>query len=265
MTLEEFRAELLASAQSRAEAHALSIRRAFVSELSERLRDSGEMPDVEECEEKHTGPRGRRLEIDAYAFDDADDSLHLVSAVMDGIDELNTITLSEAREVSFNRLEAVFEQARSGWLTKADNLEESRPLWSLASQIERRPLPSALRLHVLTDRRISERLRLIPAGKTTDGLPINYQIWDVSRLQRIHEAQNARDDLVIDLSGLPEGGLPVLPATVSVATITRPVSPLCRGARSPTSTSNMAADCWRATSVRSLAGAETSTKASQAP
>ena len=215
MTLEEFRAELLASAQSRAEAHALSIRRAFVSELSERLRDSGEMPDVEECEEKHTGPRGRRLEIDAYAFDDADDSLHLVSAVMDGTDELNTITLSEAREASFNRLEAVFEQARSGWLTKADNLEESRPLWSLARQIERRPLPSALRLHVLTDRRISERLRLIPAGKTSDGLPIDYQIWDVSRLKRIHEAQNARDDLVIDLSGLPEGGLPVLSATVN--------------------------------------------------
>jgi hypothetical protein len=154
---------------------ALGSRRAFVSELSERLRDSGEMPDLEECEEKHIGQRGRRLEIDAYAFDDADDSLHLVAAVMDGGDELNTITLSDAREASFNRLQGVFEQARSGWLTKPDNLEESRPLWSLARQIERRTLPSALRLHVLTDRRISERLRLIPVGKTSDGLPIDYQ------------------------------------------------------------------------------------------
>ncbi len=213
MTLEEFRAELLASAQSRAEAHALGGREAFVSELAECLRDAGEMPDVEMCPESLTGQNRRRLEMDAFAFDDADDSLHLLCAVMDGGDEVKTITLSDAREASFNRLEGVFEHARSGWLTA--NIEESRPLWSLARRIERGPLPSALRLHVLTDRRISERLKLIPAGKTSDGLPIDYQIWDVSRLQRIHEAQNARDDLVIDLSGLPEGGLPVLPATVS--------------------------------------------------
>lgn len=213
MTPEEFRTELLASAHSRAEANGMGTREAFVAEMADRLRDSGEMPDIEGCPESLVGQRQRRLEIDGHAFDDADESLHLVCAVLDAGDEMAVITLSDARETAFNRLEGIYEQARSGWLT--GNIEESRPLWALARRIERGAAPAAIRLHVVTDRRISERLKEIKPGQTSDGVPIEYQVWDVTRLLRIHEAQSARDDLIVDLSHLPGGGLPVLPATRS--------------------------------------------------
>lgn len=213
MTDEEFRLDLLAAAASRAEARSMGAREAFVSEVAERLRDVSELPDLDLCPESMTGFRNRRLEIDAYAQDDADDSLHLAVAIRDGgTGNANVINLTDARDQGFNRLEGVFEQARSGWLTQ--NAEESRPLWGLARQIEIGRLPAALRLHLFTDRLISERLREIPAGKTSEGVPISYQIWDVTRLRRIHEAQNVRDDLIVDLSDLPGGGLAALPATV---------------------------------------------------
>ena len=213
MNAEEFRMELLASVHSRAEAHGIGTREAFVAELTDRLRDSGEMPDIEGCPESLTGQRQRRLEIDGFALDEADSSLHLVLGILDPGSSISVITLSDAREAAFNRLEGLYEQARSGWLTA--NIEESRPLWALARDIERGPRPAALRLHVVTDRRISERLREIKPGQTSDGVPIEYQIWDVSRLLRIHEARSARDDLIVDLPHLPGGGLPVLPATGS--------------------------------------------------
>jgi hypothetical protein len=104
----------------------------------------------------------------------------------------------------------VFDHARDGWLTR--NTEESRPLWALARRIETSGPPAALRLHVLTDRTVSERLREIPADQTRDGVPVSFQVWDISRLRRIHEAQSVRDDLVIDFSALVGGGLTVLPA-----------------------------------------------------
>jgi hypothetical protein len=213
LELEEFRSDLLASAASRAEAHATGIREAFVGEALERLRDAGELPDAEECSERVDGKRNRRLEIDAFAFDEADESLNLFVAVLDGgADDVAAITLTDAREQGFNRLLGVFEQARDGWLTS--NIEESRPLWALAKRIESASRPAALRLHVVTDRPISERLREIPPTETREGIPVTFQIWDVTRLKRIHEAQNARDDLFVDLSELPEGGLPVLRASV---------------------------------------------------
>lgn len=213
MTDEEFRLDLIASAASRADTLAMGVREAFVSEVAERLRDAGELPDLELCPEKIMGHRSRRLEVDAYAFDEADDSLNLAIAIREGrSDGSSTITLSDARDEGFNRLEGVFEQARSGWLT--ENIEVSRPLFRLAKRIQTEQLPAALRLHVLTDRPISERLREIAGGTTREGVQITYQIWDLTRLKRIQDAHSARDDLVVDLSALPGGGLPVLAAAV---------------------------------------------------
>ncbi|SUS06803.1 Abortive phage infection protein [uncultured Defluviicoccus sp.] len=215
MTEEEFRSELLAAAASRAETHATGLREAFVAEVLDRLREAGEIPDAEACPETLTGQRSRRLEIDAFAFDDADDSLHLFVAIRDGGPDMPAkITLSEARDQGFSRLLGVFDQAREGWLTA--NIEESRPLWALARRIQMEGKPAALRLNVVTDRMVSERLREIPPDQTREGVPLTFQIWDVSRLKRIHEAQNVRDDLFVDFSALPGGGLAILPAAVGI-------------------------------------------------
>lgn len=211
MTEEEFRADLLAAAASRAETHSTGSREAFVEEVLERLREAGELPDTEACSEQVTGQRSRRLELDAFARDDADDSLHLFIALRDGGESMPpAIGLTEARAQGFTRLLGFFEQARNGWLTR--NIEESRPLWALARMIETEGRPAALRLNVLSDRMVSERLREIPGEQTTEGVPVTFQIWDITRLKRIHEARNVRDDLLVDFSSLSGGGLAALPA-----------------------------------------------------
>jgi hypothetical protein len=215
MTDEEFRADLLAASVARAEAHETSLRDGFTSEVLERLRDAGEVPDAESCAETLAGQRSRKLEVDAFVFDDADESLHLFVAMRDGGSNVpSPITLTEARDQGFGRLLGVFEQARDGWL--ATSIEESRPLWSLARRIQTGGKPAALRLHVLTDRPISERLHEIKTDRTKEGVPVTFQIWDVTRLKRIHEAHSVRDDLFVDLSGLPGGGLAALPAAIGI-------------------------------------------------
>ena len=216
MTDDEFRADLLAASAARAEAHQASLRDSLTSEVLERLRDAGEVPDAEPCSEALAGQQNRKLEVDAFAFDDADDSLHLFVTMRDGgIEAPAPLTLPEARNQGFGRVLGVFEQARDGWLV--GNIEESRPLWALARRIQTTRPPSALRLHVLTDRPISERIREIKHNDTKDGIPVSCQIWDVTRLKRIHDAHSIRDDLFVDLADLPGGGLVALAATVGDA------------------------------------------------
>jgi AIPR protein len=213
MTEEEFRADLLAAVASRAEVEACGTREAFSLEMLDRLSASGEVPDAESCVEVVTGQRARKLEIDAWAMDDADGSLHLFVTILDGRAKYPpNITLTDARDQGFNRVLGVFEQARDGWLTA--NIEESRPLWALARRIQIAPLPTALRVHVLTDRPINERLREIAGQQSRENVPVTFQIWDVTRLKRIHDALSVRDDLIVDFSSLKGGGLPVLPASV---------------------------------------------------
>lgn len=216
MTEEEFRADLLACAASRAETESSGAREAFVTEFLDRLRDAQEIPDVEPCPEALTGYRGRKLEIDAYAYDEADNSLHLFVALYEGGTAMPPVLPRfEARDDGFNRVVAVFEQARTGWLV--ENIEESRPLWAVARRIQQEGLPAALRAHVLTDRRLSERVRDIAPEATQEGIPLTFQIWDISRLKRIHDARNVRDDLVVKFGDLAHGALPVLRAAVGDA------------------------------------------------
>ena len=211
MTEEEFRTDLGASAAARAEAHGMSLRDGLVMEVLERLRDAGEVPDFETCSETLTGSNRRRLELDAFAFDEADDSLHLFQAIEGGqAPEPLPLGLAEARSQGFDRLLNVFEQSRDGWLVT--NTEESRPIWQLAKRIQTGGRLSALRLHVLSDRPVSRALKEIAADTSKEGVPIFFHIWDLSRLQRVHEARNARDELVVDLSSLPGGGLTMLRA-----------------------------------------------------
>lgn len=174
------------------------------------------MPDTESCPEALIGYRGRKLEIDAYAYDEADNSLHLFVAIHDGgVAMPPVLTRAEARDQGFNHVVGTFEQARTGWLI--GNIEESRPLWALARRIQLEAAPAALRAHVLTDRCLSERVREITPEVTQEGIPLTFQIWDISRLKRIHEARSARDDLVVEFGDLPQGGLPVLHAAVGEA------------------------------------------------
>ncbi|MCR9256474.1 MAG: AIPR family protein [Alphaproteobacteria bacterium] len=210
MEIADYHADLLASVASRSEAAGLSWREGFVTEMLERLRDGSEVPDAEVCIEQLNGPKNRRLLIDAYAEDEADNSLHLFVCLPHGEKGPPVLIPSEARDQGFVRLRNFLDAAQAGWVR--DNIEESRPAWALAQLIRRRNF-SAVRLHILTDRPLSERLKSIPDDTTEDGAVITFQIWDLTRLKRIHDALSVRDDLEVDLSECGGGGLKALRAT----------------------------------------------------
>ncbi len=99
MDIEAFRGDVIASANARAETIGCGLREGFVEETLDRLREAGEIPDWEPCAEKVDGPRKRRIEMDAVAFDEADDSVHLFLAMRDGGDNApDTLTLTEVRD-----------------------------------------------------------------------------------------------------------------------------------------------------------------------
>ena len=98
MTEDEFRSDLLSVAASRAEVMACGRREGFVAEVLERLAEAGEIPDAEPCAELLTGYRNRKLDMDAWASDDADDSFHLFICLGGISGTLDSLGLTEARE-----------------------------------------------------------------------------------------------------------------------------------------------------------------------
>ena len=95
MDLLEFRKDLLETVRARAESNLDFNRAGFVDEVGERLTDAEEFSDFVAC--RYEGTSGKRkLQIDGYAFDDADNSLALLIADYSNDDDMPSFNTADA-------------------------------------------------------------------------------------------------------------------------------------------------------------------------
>jgi hypothetical protein len=173
------------------------------------LVDAGEVSDFEPCYYRGTGSHRRGVEIDGFAFDEADASVRLFLADDSLAPEMPTFGQTEAR-AAFGKLRAFVEEAFEGSIQK--DRDPSSPEWSLAGELRRRRGEICrIRSYLLTDRKLSTKARDWPEGEVA-GIPVEYHIWDIERFHRAHVSLAGRDDVEIDFTNLPGGGLPCIEA-----------------------------------------------------
>jgi hypothetical protein len=209
---EDFRRELLARTKVRASADRNLGYAAFVELCGELLEEAEELSDFTPCFYRLPKAGSRKLSVDGYAFDDADQSARIVVADYSGVDEPGNLTGVEARKL-FAELQAFIEESLAG--TVIEMTEESSPEHGLARDLRARAAEiSRYRLYLVSDRPLSTRIKDWPEG-SIGGSPVEFHIWDLSRFHRAHLSRSGRDELVIDFGSLPAGGLPCLPASMN--------------------------------------------------
>ncbi len=211
MTIEEFRKELLETVRARAEADADFQLSAFVGTAVETLVDAGEIADFEPAHYRGIGARKRVLWVDGYSLDDADGSTRLVVADWRGDDEPPTLTQTEAKTV-LGRVRAFIEEARTGRVHSEVDL--AHEISGLARNVYDQRLETArYRVYLVTDAVLSDRVKDWPEDEI-DGVPAEFHIWDITRLQRAAESKTGRDELEIDFEKYRPSGLLCLEAGV---------------------------------------------------
>lgn len=191
---------------------------AFVCEIASRLSDAEEFQEFIPCHYSGSGYRGKKLRVDGYEIDEADDSVRLLIADFKGAEMVETITKSRAESL-FSQLAAFVEESISGriWSSSSDESAQTRELSGLLEQ--RHPVRedgsrsiSRYRAYLITDSELSDRVKDLH-GDELDGVPIEYHIWDVSRLMAVSRSPIGTEELEIDFSEFEEGGLPCLGAS----------------------------------------------------
>ena len=181
----------------------------FVDVAAGLLEDAGEVSNFEPCYYRGTGSHRRSLAVDGFAFDDADDSVRLFVADPSLETAIPSFGQTEAR-TWFARLRAFVEEAFDG--TIQQEADPSTPEWGLATEmVRRRDGLARIRAYLITDGKLSTRARDWPEGEVS-GIPVEYHIWDIERFHRAHVSQAGRDDVEIDFSLLPGGGIPCIEA-----------------------------------------------------
>jgi hypothetical protein len=175
------------------------------------LEEAGQIADFTPCYFKGNGFKGRSLEIDAYSFDEVDDSLSIFLADYHRFEGIDRITRSDATKL-FAKLSAFVDEANSGRLT--GSIEDSHPAFSFALELRQRKASlTRLRLYLLTDAAMSDLIKDLPEGMVS-GVPADFHIWDIARFHRSIESPVGRDELEIDFANMVPGGLPCLAASV---------------------------------------------------
>jgi AIPR protein len=209
MDVGEFRANLISEVNVWATADQNFRHSSFVEIAVRYLEDAGEVADFESCYFRGIGARRRALAVDGFAFDGADGSLRLFLADASLAAETPSLTQTEATAL-FGRLRAFAEEAFSGRIE--EDIDPSSPAWGLAAEMrERRRDLTRIRAYLLSDAALSSRARDWPEGEVAD-VPIEFHVWDIERLHRVHTSLAGRDEITIDFERLDGGGLPCIDA-----------------------------------------------------
>jgi len=212
MKLQEFKEDLYSRIKVYAQEVETTDREAFVSIVTDILTDAEEIEDFEYLPFEGLGAHNRKIAIDGYAYNELDEYRSLFIVPTLSYTEKKTLTNSEAMTI-LARAQAFIEEI-SHILQHA---EESSPGYGLAIDIKNdlleEPKPKKFIIYLLTDMEMSSRIKQLDPG-SIDGIPIEYHIWDISRLHQIEESAEGKEDIVIDFAefGL-EKGLPCLPAS----------------------------------------------------
>lgn len=198
----DFRQDLMAGAESDGRFQLSQ----FMEQMTANLVETGVVEGFELCHFR--AQRGMR--VDGYWFGD-DGVLCLFIADFDSREELASLTRTDV-DAAFKRGANFFSACVRGKL--AAELEVTSPEYGLAQEIaDRREWTRKLELVLLSERMLSERIKEIPDG-LIEGLPTSYQVWDISRVQRMLSSGSQKEPLDLDFEEKFHTSLPCIPANL---------------------------------------------------
>ncbi len=179
----------------------------FAEKACRILADGEVLEGAELCTWKGTGPRQRKVAITAGALHPEDGSATLVLAHFDGsVGDAPTVSLAELDRL-FRGLAGFAECSLAGDMIDRIDAPEAR---EFATELHRRNGSlSKLRLYLVTDCRLSVRVRELPGG-SVEGIETEFHVWDVTRLNEL--GNKGHEPLDIAIKDQFGSGIPALAA-----------------------------------------------------
>lgn len=176
----------------------------FVEIIANELIDTGFLEGFEICH--YRAQRGMR--VDGYWFND-EDALDVIVADYDCRNELVSLTKTDV-DIAFKRAAKFFEASKSKELFR--DLEETAPEYGLSRQIfDRGSSIRKVNLFLFSERVLSDRVSVL-ADSEIAGIPVSFNIWDMSRLYRQHSSRGHKEVIDIHFPEVYGTGIPCLPA-----------------------------------------------------
>ncbi|SDU89832.1 AIPR family protein [Pseudomonas vancouverensis] len=212
MTLQEFHREFLESVRSRAESARDFLSASFIEECGNRLIDAEQFSSFESCRFEGVSNK-KKLRIDGYYLDDADNSLSLLIGNFLNEDEIINFNTDEVKK-AFISVKNYVQESLDGFVTDGE-FDESQPGYGLACDLmDWQAKISKFRFYYVSDGQLKSRMKDWPEDEI-NGIPSEFHIWDISRFHIAYISATGRDELIVEFESSNQRGLSCLAAAES--------------------------------------------------
>lgn len=208
MDVNEYRSNVIEDIRLTASAEGISEQEAYLEYVSDVLIDAEEIDDYNYLPFEGIGRRNKKIQIDGYSYNELEEYLTIFVCAPISFTSSETMTNTESDRI-FGRAQAFIEEASF----ILENAEESSPGYGLAYDIcHAYKNIKRYRIYLTTDRIMSSKIKNIKAGEI-NGIPVEYNLWDIGRLFQIYSSRTAKEDIEIDLREYTENGIPAISAS----------------------------------------------------
>ena len=182
MTLEEYRIELLEELRADASIGSTDTGDEFISRAFELLDDSGELPEPTRIYFGKRGKNSRMMQVDGYAFDNADSSLCLVISDFQNTAMPETLTQTQIATLT-SRLGNFLDEAINGNLQ--NYCDDSDDILPVAMMLKKRFLDKEdalmkVKYFIITNKSLSNRVSKIKEA-SFNGIAVETYVWSIER------------------------------------------------------------------------------------
>ena len=190
-TLEEYREELMSELRADASIAGTDTEDEFITRALQFLDDYGELSEPTELYFGKRGRGNRFMQINGYAFDDADSSLCLVISDFQDTDEPGTLINTQIDTLT-SRINYFLEEVWKGTLAQyCDDSDEILPLAAMLRSRLSEATASILKIKyfIITNKTLSNRVTKLKE-KSFNDIPVEVHLWSIERFWQQTEASS---------------------------------------------------------------------------
>ncbi len=217
MELSEYRSEFIDELRFNAEHDGSEPESQFINWMLEKLEDIGELNDPYPVSIVMKGRRGRKMAFDAYSYDEADNSLILISSYFSNTrDNAPTLTNTQIEDM-YKHMVNFVDEAVNGHMS--DYCDDSDDAITIAKEFAKKIGTGMLnteinrfKFYIISDAVRSTQVKSIERENFLDR-PVEICLWTIDRIFQTF-ASNSSEIIKIDTADFNCPGIPCLKADI---------------------------------------------------
>lgn len=211
MDLKEYKEYLTNECVATAESSGTTPDEEFINYMIDLFNNNQEALELNVCYFEMTGPRQRKIQIDGWGYDEADNTFILFTSYFDRLGNIQTITNTDI-DGMLRKMEAFIENSDNGYIE--ENAEFSSEGRSTAATLHRHLKNNEVtkfKFYIISNIPLSNAVKKASKENILDK-EVQIEIWDLERIFNSDTNNQQKEDISINVEDYVLGGLKCIQA-----------------------------------------------------